>query len=281
MTKKIRVITDSVSDLPANLLAKWNIDVVPCYVNYGGESYADDGVELDRKKFYQSINDMKDMPSTAAPPPAIAEEIMARAIEGYDHLISINVSEALSTTINNVRIAAKAVDESRITVLDSQTVSMGIGWQAVIAAEVAQATGDVDAVVKAVEQARKNHKLYAAIYTMEFLRRSGRVNNVVAGIGALLQIKPIVTVMEGGRVESVQRVRTFKNALAKLEELLRAEGSLDRLAIIHTQNEEGAKEFLEQHRSMMPEETIIVEIGPTLGTHIGLNALGFVSIRKS
>jgi DegV family protein with EDD domain len=280
MTKKIRIITDSVSDIPAALLAKWNIDVIPCYVNYDGGSYADDGKELNRTEFYQSIASMKDFPSTAAPPPAIAEEVLARAIQGYDHLVSINVAESLSATINNIRIAAKSVDAKRITVLDSETVSMGIGWQALIAAEVAQETGDLDAVVRAAEAVKKNHKLYAAIYTMDFLRRSGRVNNVVAGIGSILQIKPIVTVLEGGKVEAVQRIRTFKKAEEKLAELLKEEGAIERLAIIHTQNEEGARRFIEEHKDLMPQNPIISEVGPTLGTHIGLNSLGFISVRK-
>jgi len=280
MTKKIRVITDSVSDIPAELLAKWNIDIIPCYVNYEGGSYADDGKELNRTEFYQSIASMKDFPSTAAPPPAIAEEVLARAIQGYDHLVSINVAESLSATINNIRIAAKSVDAKRITVLDSETVSMGIGWQALIAAEVAQETGDLDAVVRAAEAVKKHHKLYAAIYTMDFIRRSGRVNNVVDGIGSILQIKTIVNVLEGGKVEAVQRIRTFKKAEEKLAELLKEEGAIDRLAIIHTQNEEGARRFIEEHKDLMPQNPIISEVGPTLGTHIGLNSLGFISVRK-
>ncbi|MDQ7025114.1 MAG: DegV family protein [Anaerolineae bacterium] len=278
--KKIKIITDSVCDVPPDLLEKWQIDVVPCYVNYGGESYADDGQELDRTKFYQAVSSMKDFPSTAAPPPAVAEDIISRAIEGYDYLISINVAESLSGTYNNVRIAANNVAPDRITVIDSETVSMGIGWQAIVAAEVAAETGDVEVVKKAVEGTKNKHRLYAIIYTMEFLRRSGRVSSVVAGIGSILQIKPIVTVQEKGNVEAVHRVRTFSKARRKLKELLDAEGTLDRLAIIHTQNEEGARDFREEHRAVMPENTIITEVGPTLGTHIGLNSLGFVSIRK-
>lgn len=284
MSKKIRIVTDSVSDLPAELLAKWNIDVIPCYVNYDGNSYADDGVELDRAKFYQSIAFMKDFPSSAAPPPAIAEEVISRAIQGYDHVICINVAGALSATINNVRIAAKSVDEKRVTVVDSETVTMGIGFQALIAAEVAKETGDVDAVLKAIEAVRTHHKVYAAIYTMDFLKRSGRVNNVVAGIGSILQIKPILTVLPGGKIESVHRIRTFRKAQEKLAELLKEEGEIDRLAVIHTQNEEGAREFVNEFTSefkhLLPADPIITEVGPTLGTHIGLNSLGFISVRK-
>jgi DegV family protein with EDD domain len=190
------------------------------------------------------------------------------------------VPEALSATINNVRIAAKSVDAKRVTVLDSESVSMGIGFQALIAAEVAQETGDVDAVLRAIQAVKTHHKLYAAIYAMDFLRRSGRVSNVVAGIGSILQIKPILTVVPGGKVESVLRVRTFRKAQEKLAELLKEEGEIDHLAIIHTQDEAAAKEFIAEFKDLMPPNPIVAEVGPTIGTHIGLNALGFVSVRK-
>lgn len=281
-TKKIKIITDSVADIPQNLLDKWNIDVVPCYVNYGGESYTDDGKDLDRTHFFEYMKANKEVPTTAAPSPGLAEEIVANAIEGYDHLISINVAESLSATFNNVLLACNTVDKERTTVIDSESVSMGIGWLALIAAEVAAETGDVDAVINAVNQVKKNHKLYAGIHNMEYLRRSGRVSAVVAGIGSLLQIKPIVQVIEKGEVISAHRVRTFKKVRTKLRELLEEErGQLDRIAIIHVANEASAKQFIENNKELLPEDTIIAEVGPTLGTHIGPNSLGFISVNKA
>ena len=278
----IKIVTDSVSDLPQELLDKWNIDVIPCSVTYGGETYNDDGEELDRTDFYQTIERTKEVPTTAAPPIALAQEMLENALSGHDHVVSIHVAESLSSTYNNVLNASKSDGlNGKVTVLDSETLSMGIGWQVLVAAEVAEQTGDLDTVVRAVNAAKKNQMLYAAIYTMDFLRRSGRVNNVVASIGSLLQIKPILQVFENGDVQSTHRVRTFKKAKAKLTDLLKEEGELDRLAIIHTQNEAVAQEFLDEHRALMPEDVIITEVGPTLGTHIGLKSLGFVSLKKA
>lgn len=278
--QKIRIVTDSVADIPQDLLDKWNIVVIPCYVSYGGNSYADDGEELDRAEFYNSISSMQEFPKTAAPPPTIAEEILREALEGYDKIVAIHVADNLSGTINNVRIASKSFPDGVVTVLDSKTVSMGIGWQVLVACEVAAETGDIDAVIKAVEGVRNNNKLYAAIYTMEFLRRSGRVSAVVASVGSFLKIKPIITVEKDGEVVSVHRIRTFKKAKDKLAEILQEEGKLDRLAIIHTMDEQGAKEFKAEYGHLMPENTIITEVGPTLGTHIGINSIGFVSVKS-
>ncbi|MEO1645784.1 MAG: DegV family protein [Chloroflexota bacterium] len=281
-SKKIRIMTDSVADIPQTLLDEYNIGVVPCYVNYGGESYADDGEQLSRTHFYQYITDNNEVPTTAAPSIGDSETILRDALEGYDHLISVNVARTLSTTANNVQLACNEVDPSRMTVIDSESVSMGIGWLALIAAEVARETGDVDAVVEAVERAKKATTLYAGIYNMEFLRRSGRVNTVVASIGSLLQIKPIVQVIENGEVISAHRVRTFKRVKSKLRDLLEEmSGNLDRVAIIHTADIEAAHQFKKDNADLLPENTIITEVGPTLGTHIGPKSLGFVPVMKS
>lgn len=279
---KIRVITDSVADIPQDLLDKWNIDIVPCYVNYGGESYSDDGKDLDRAHFFEYLQNNKEVPTTAAPSPGLAEDIVSNALDGYDHLISLNVAESLSATYNNVLLACNTVDKERTTVIDSESVSMGIGWLALIAAEVAANTNDVDAVVNAVNKVKKNHKLYAGIHNMEYLRRSGRVTAVAASLGSLLQIKPIVQVIEKGEVVAAHRVRTFKKVKTKLRELLEEQrGQLDRIAIIHTANEDSAKEFIANNQDLLPEDTIISEVGPTLGTHTGPNTLGFVSVNKA
>jgi DegV family protein with EDD domain len=281
MTKKIKIITDSVADIPADLLQKWNIDVVPCYVDYGGGSYLDNGIELKRDEFYAYIKKHNEVPKTAAPAPALAEELIEKAITGYDYIISINVAQSLSSTLNNVRLACNAIVADKSTVIDSESVSMGIGWLVLIAAEVA-ATGDVDAVIKAVNAVKRNHRLFAGIYNMEYLRRSGRVSTVVASIGSILQIKPIVQVIEKGEVISAHRVRTFGKVREKLRNLLEEEkGALDKLAIIHTANEASARQFIEENKDLMPQEVIVAEVGPTLGTHIGPDALGFVSVNKA
>lgn len=281
-SKKIKIITDSVADIPKELLEKWDIGVIPCYVNYGGESYKDDGIELDRKDFYTYIQNNKEVPKTSAPSHGLAAEMVGAAIEGYDHLVSINVAQSLSATYNNVLLACNEVDSNRTTVIDSETVSMGIGWMALIAAEVAAKTGDLDAIVQAVNSVKKNHRLFAGIYNMEFLRRSGRVSAVVASLGSLLQIKPIVQVIEKGEVLAAHRVRTFSKVRTKLRELLEEEkGQLSKLAIIHTDDEDSAHQFIADNHDLMPDEVIVSEVGPTLGTHIGPNSLGFVSVNTA
>ncbi len=275
--KKIRVFTDSVGDIPDDLLKKWNIGVIPTYVNFDGKSYADDGKELDRDEFYRKIPQMKEFPTTAAPSPAVAEQMLLEGIKGYDHIVSVNIPPQLSTTINNVKLGAQALPEGSVTILDSGSLTMASGYQALVAAEVAAATGDVQQVVDAVARAKKHIKLYALIADLDYLRRSGRVNAAVAFAGSLLQLKLILDVHDG-LVEPVHRIRTFKKAVDKLKEVTRAQAPLDRLVIMHIQNEEGAAELKRDLSDILPPEVITIVAGPSLGTHIGPGSLGVVTL---
>lgn len=275
--KKIKIVTDSVCDIAPALLEKWDIHVIPCWVNFDGESYLDDGEQFDRDHYYERLPDMTEQPSTAAPSPELAREILEEAMEGADHLIGIHVPEKLSATLTNIRLGAQGLPQERVTLVDAQTLTFGIGMQVLVAAEIAQETGDVAAVLDAVERVRQHQQLYAAFATMEYLRRSGRVSALVASVGSLLQIKPIVRVWESD-VIPVTRVRTFKKAQARLRDLIADEAPLDRLAVLHIRNEEGARAFRESLGELAPPDTPIVEVGPTLGTHIGPGSVGALTL---
>lgn len=277
---KIKIVADSVADLPTEIIEKYDIAVVPCFVNYDGQSFADDGVELDREAYYRKLPNMTTHPTTAAPPPALAEEVLHRHMEGADHLIAIVTPAKLSATYNSFRIGGSGLPANRYTLIDSGNLSMAMGWQIIIAAETAELTGSVDATLDAIQRVRKNQSLYCAMATMEFLRRSGRVGWAAAGIGALLQIKPIVQVVEG-EVKAVARIRTFGKAVERLYELVREQGKLDKLAIIHTNNEESALAMRDALKDILPQDVIVTRVGPTLGTHIGPGGLGFASVSAS
>lgn len=278
-SKRIGIVTDSVCDVPPELIAQWGITVIPCFVNYDGNSYADDGVELDRAAFYRNMPAMKSWPTTAAPSPGLAEEKLRAALAEADHLVCIHVPGGLSATLNAVRLAAEKVDPQRITIVDSLQLSMGIGLQVLVAAEAAQQTGDVQQVLDAVERARLNIQLYAGIVTMEGLRRSGRVNAVVAGVGSLLQIKPIVRVWDGA-VLPVARVRTMHKLMSSVRDYVRAEAPLERAVILHVYNEQGALQLRDELGDILPHDTMIVEVGPTLGVHIAPGAVGAATLSQ-
>jgi len=279
MTQRIRIITDSVCDLPPALVAQHNIAIIPCFVNFDGQSYADDGHNLDRSTFYQRIPQMKDFPKTSAPPPSLAEKILREALEGYDHAICIHVPSAFSATLNNVKLGGQSLPQDKLTFIDSQTLSMGIGLQALIAAEVAAQTGDVGQVVRATEAVQRHQRLYAVLATLDFLRRSGRVNPLLASIGTLLQLKPVVSAHDSV-IEPIARIRTFSKALDFLRQQIMEQSPFERLFILHIQNEAGALALRDSLGQDLPPDTPIIEVGPTLGTHIGPGSLGAVTLPR-
>jgi DegV family protein with EDD domain len=280
--KKIRFVTDSTCDLPPDIIARYGIGVVPCFINQGEHSYADDGEQLIREDFYEKLPHYKPHPTTAAMPPALAQEIIERTFEGADHLFILSVSSKLSGVYNALRLGTANLPPDRVTLIDSLAVCMGMGWQVLIGAEVAEATGDVAQVKAAIEQVRKSQILYAALDTLEYLRKGGRVSWAAAGIGSLLQIKPIISVVEG-EVKSAARVRTFSRAIDELVRLTRAQGELDRLAILYAKDIDLAHALHDRLKDVAPpgEKTMLVSITPTLGVHIGPGGVGVTTVRAT
>jgi DegV family protein with EDD domain len=283
MTSKIRFVTDSASDIPPELVEKWEIVVVPCFVNYGGESYADDGVELVRNQYYAQLADMDETPTTAAMPPAVAADHIRPLLDEADHIVILTVPAKLSAIYNSMRLAVEQlkIPEDRYTLIDSGSVSLGLAFQVLIGAEVAAETGDLQQTINAIEQARANIRVYATIGSIDFLRRSGRVGWATAGIAGLLNIKPVVEVVDG-EVNAVARVRTFNRALDKMVELAREQGTLERLGLMHINNPEGMEYVKTQLADVIPPPSHIITgiIGPTVGTHIGVGSVGLVTVRQ-
>lgn len=278
--ERIKFAADSVCDIPDELVARWDITIIPSYVNYGGQSYADDGVELMREAYYNALPSMKETPTTAAMSPEIAREGLEAAFEGADHLIVITTPARLSGIYNVMRLALADFPQDRVTLIDSGQLSMGIGWQVLVGVEVAAETGDVEQTLAAIRRVQAQQKVYAGLDTLEFLRRSGRIGWAVANIGQLLHIKPLVIVKDGD-VTPVARIRTFSRMLDRFEALVREQAPLEKLAVLHINNEAAHAELMERLADIAPPDTITGLIGPTLGTHIGPGSIGAAMLSKS
>ena len=277
-SNRIRIAADSVCDLPADLVDSLNVHVIPTYVNIGRDSIPDDGVSLDRAQFFRELSAMKIQPTTAAPSPGDAEAFY-RAIldDGVEHIVSIHVPEKLSGTLNAMRLGAAAVGVDRVTLVDSLQLTFGIGLQVWAAAELLAQGAELETIIDAIERVRLHTRVYAIIDTMEYLRRSGRVNALAASIGTLLKIKPIVSVGDG-EVSSIARLRTWSRAEQRLELLTREQMPLEHLAVLHIANKAGAERFLETIRDIAPSDTLVIETTPTLGTHIGPGSIGVATL---
>jgi DegV family protein with EDD domain len=280
VASRVKLIVDSTNDLPAEWLARWDVGVLNCYVNFGDESFLDDGIALPKAEFYRRLTTSRVLPSTAAPAPGTAQQLIRQQLEKAEHVVAFTVASQFSSIYNIVRLAAEEVDPDRVTVFDSGTVSMGLGWIVAAAAEVAEQGAGVDDVLAAVKRTREQTRLYAAIDTLEYLRRSGRVNALVASLGTLLQIKPIIDVRDGA-VTTAQRARTMSKARQVLIDLAHQQMPLARLAVLHTNFPDGAASLRQELADIAPPETLIVDVTTAIGAHIGPGAVGIATVKKT
>lgn len=275
----IRIVTDSTSDLPPDLAAAHGITVLPTYVNVGQESYLD-GVDLTRAEFYERLPQFQEPPTTAAPAVgAFSQTYEQLAREGATAILSIHLAADLSGVLNVARLGAEAAQDVAVTLFDSRQISMGLGFLALTAARAAQDGATMPEIVAALEADVPRTYVFATLDTLTYLRRSGRVSWPEFGLGTLLRIKPLLRVHEG-RVESLEKVRTWNRALEHLIQHVADLGPLRELALLHTANPQGAKLLRKRASRLVPDRTmpVSVEVTPTIGAHVGPGALGFACI---
>lgn len=276
----IGIVTDSTSDIPQETAVKYGIVVVPAYVNIGDESYLD-GVELTRQEFYERLPSYAQPPTTSAPPPgAFSSAYEALAKQGVTQILSIHVASTLSGMLNAARLGAQDVKNVEVTLFDSQQLTMALGLLAISAAKEAAAGRTMAEIVAFLDERVHRTYILGVLDTLEYLRRSGRVNWAQFGIGTLLRIKPLLHV-HMGQVEIPERVRTSKRALERLLELAANLGKLEDLALLHTHaSDEEIRAFRERTAFLNPEgpPPLAVELTPAIGAHLGPGGLGIACV---
>lgn len=276
---KLGIVTDSTSDLPQHLIEQHEIEVVPTILILEGREYAD-GKAISRAEFYARLPDFKTVPTTAAPSIGEFSERYEKLLgQSCDHILSIHAAGALTSILNVARQAADRF-QNRITTIDSLSLSMGLGFQVLTAAETAE--DGLKAALAAIESARKRLRVSAALDTMEYLRRSGRVPAAVTMLGSALSIKPLVEVADS-QVKAIGAVRTTRQADERMMSFLKSCGKLERLAILHTGAETRARGFLRQAMNeisqSVPREILMLNVTTVIGTHVGPNGLGFAAVK--
>jgi DegV family protein with EDD domain len=276
----IGIATDSTCDLPEAIIRELGIEVVPLYINYGSHGFLD-GVEISRQEFYERLPGSVPLPTTGTP----GSEAFRKAYEklskaGASEVLSIHISSSLSATVDVARTASAESQTIPVTVVDSGQLSLGTGFMVEAAARAARNGRSLQEIQNMLVEIGKRTHVVAALDTLEFLRRSGRMNAVVAGIGSLLQIKPLLKMHQG--VPTSERVRTSDKAIERLIELLTDLLPLERVALVHTHAADKAREFYQRVQKILPAgEVQSVDITPVIGTHIGPGAVGFACVSAS
>lgn len=275
----IRIVTDSNCDLPQAVIDEYAITVIPLYINIGARSYLD-VVEMSHAEFYEGLPDFEAQPMTSVPGPGTFVEVYQRlASEGATEILSIHISESLSAMMNSARLASEQWSGVPVTVFDSTNLTLGTGLQALAAARAAAEGRSMAKIVEMLQDLAARTYCFAALDTVEFLRRSGRLTRFQWGLASVLQIKPLL-IMHSGEPE-MERVRTRAKAIERLLELTAELGPLEELTVVHTHALDRAKALRQQARHLFPsdEAPLFAEVTPVIGAHIGPGAIGFVAIK--
>jgi DegV family protein with EDD domain len=279
--RKVKVITDSTADIPAELVQELEISVVPLKVHLQGQTYLD-GVDIQPEEFYQKLQEANELATTSQPSPIdFVETYRAAAKEGDVDLLSIHLSSAFSGTFQSALLAKSMVEEEfRVTVIDSKKASYAIGIIVVEAARAAKEGKSLDECVALVKRMIDDMGVYFMVDTLEYLQKGGRIGKASALVGSLLNIKPILSINENGEVFPLDKVRGKSKAEARVFELIREKAGdkgLTKAAVFHASRPEEAERWAEKLRAEFAvEDLVITQIGPVVGAHVGPGTIAVV-----
>jgi DegV family protein with EDD domain len=275
---KIAVVTDSTTYLPADLVNKYNISIAPQVLIWGDETYKD-GVDIESREFFTRLKTAKVMPTTSQVSIISFQEIFQGLVDQDYEIIAILVSTKLSGTNQSANQAKELMGSAgdKIHIVDSQSVAMALGFQAMAVARAVADGADLKDAIALAERSHENTGVFFAVDTLEFLHRGGRIGGAQRFLGTMLNMKPILAIQDG-RVEGIERIRTKSKAHDRVLELVaeRVGGrSPVRLATLHANSPDEAKVLLDRAvKELNPIETIFTEVSPTVGTHAGPGTVG-------
>lgn len=276
---RVHIVTDSSCDLTLAETDAHDIGVVPLSIRFGPDEYVD-REQLSVEDFYAKMASTGLLPETAAPSPGrFEQEFRAAAERGADAVVCINLSGELSATVQSARSAAKALEgEIDVRVIDSLSLTGGLGTMVLDAAAAAEAGADADAVEALVTSMIGRTEICAALDTLENLKKGGRVGSAKALLGSMLSVKPIIRIVDGA-VEEAGKQRTRRRALEFLRDRLFEEPSVSELSVLHGEAPD-VDDFLEMIAPRYPRESIrLGKIGAVIGTHGGPGVIGICYLK--
>ncbi len=276
---RVHIVTDSSCDLTEAETSAHGIGVVPLSIRFGNDEYVD-REQLSVEDFYAKMASTGLLPETAAPSPGrFEQEFRAAAEAGADAVVCVNLSGALSATVQSARTAAKELEgQLDVRVIDSLSLTGGLGTMVLDAAAAAADGADADAVEQLVLSMVGRTEIYGALDTLENLKKGGRIGSAKALLGSMLSVKPIIHIADGA-VEEAGKQRTRTRALTWLRDKLFEEPSVSELSVLHGEAPD-IDEFLDMIASRYPREQIrLGKIGAVIGTHGGPGVIGMCYLK--
>jgi DegV family protein with EDD domain len=273
---EIAIVTDSTADLPSEEVIKYEIQVIPNLIIIEGKNLRD-GIDISREEFYNQLPKMSSQPTTSTASSGTFHKTYEKLLsQGAKYILSIHPPVGLSGIINAASAAAHAF-EDHIRIIDSKQVSAGLGFQVLAAAEAIQAGTGLVAIINLLRDMQKRIKVVAMLDTLEYIRRSGRVSWARARLGNILQVKPFIE-LSNGIVSSLGETRSRTKGIQQLKKYLFQLGALERLAILHTNAEIEAYNFIQDIQMSFDFSPLTVNVTTAIGTHVGPNAIGFAAV---
>jgi len=269
----VKIVTDSASDLRGSEVDSFGIEVVPLSIRFGDEEFID-REQLTVESFYAQLALSTDLPETSAPSPGrFAQAFEAQLEAGADSIVCINLSSGLSATMQSACTAADSIDAD-IRVVDSRSITAGLGSMVLTAAQLAVDGADADQIVSEVESLSERTRVFGALDTLDNLKKGGRIGGAQALLGSMLAIKPILD-LSSGEVEEAAKQRTRSKSLAWLRDKLASYPKVENLAVMHGEAPD-IDDFLAMLDGSIPHDVTRVEkIGAVIGTHGGPRVMGF------
>jgi DegV family protein with EDD domain len=270
----VRIVTDSTADLTTEQQQAAGITVVPLNVHFGDQVFRDH-VDLSADEFFRRLKASAQLPRTSQPSVGVFEEAHRMLRDNGDEVVSVHLSSKVSGTYNSALMAANAVDERAIEVVDSLSTSMALGFMALEGARLARAGRDRATIAARLRALVPKARVICVVDTLTYLERGGRIGKASALLGSLLNVKPILQ-LKDGEVVPIGRARGRPQALNKLVELLERDGHVSQLAIMHGAAQADAEQLRERVAASYPGlDILLTEIGAVLGTHTGPGVIGF------
>ena len=273
---RVAIVTDSTADIPPELVAQYNIHVVPQILIMGEKTWLD-GVDIDSPTFYELLRTSPDFPASSQPHVVSFQELFVELSKEVEGIAAVLVSDELSGTINSAQVAAANLPDIPIGIVDSRSASMQLGLIVLAAARVAAEGGDLQAVVDTARALVDRVQVLFVVDTLEYLHRGGRIGAASRLFGTALNLKPVLEIREG-IVQPVARIRSKRKALDKVLQIMEeqlAGTQRVHMAVLHVAAPEEAGRFAEQLETRFkPGEMFRSECGPVIGTHVGPGTVG-------
>lgn len=277
----VKIVTDSTCDIPADLLRELGVTVVPIYVVFGDKSYRDK-LDLNEDEFYHKLTHDSLHPTTSVPTPKDFADVYNKLARDTDEIVSIHLTSKESGTFNAALLGKELVESKRcrIEVIDSQSVSLGLGLVVNEAAQAANCGAKLEHVVEHVRQAIPKVHLMILVDTLKYVVRGGRLNRAYGILGSALRVKPLLTLKEGD-LSLVGVARTKTKAIERLYDFARGFPKVKDVAVAYTTGHDEAKAFADRLKALFPYVPLyLTRVGASLGTHAGPGGMG-VGVREA